>query len=215
MLLRIQSPAAAASRTDDLVDLLLECHGRIRYFTSLALQVAAGEGARPSEISNAAERLIRYFTVALPLHSADEDESLAPRLAVIGMPAALAGAVQSMTAQHVEIHREIDRLVSLAQVLVDRPELHADVSGPLEQTARRLEELFAAHLSAEEDLIFPFVRANLPSAQREAIITELRARRRPEDSGLKAQGSGGLRVFVKYESRAVGPGPDKAVSREP
>ncbi len=177
MLLKIQSPAQPAA-AEDAVDLLLECHGRIRYFTELALQLATVENARPSEIANAADRVVRYFSIALPLHSADEDESLAPRLRAVGLDDQLLEAVEAMTAQHHEIHRVTDEVVSFARLLIDRPELLPDVSSQLAAAVRRLDALFGVHLSAEESLIFPFARRRLSADDQQAIVSELRARRR-------------------------------------
>src|SRR5690606_33889983 len=64
----------------DLVDLLDECHQRIRRFLALAGEAAAHRGAPSSETAQACADVERYFKEALPLHVADEEESITPRL---------------------------------------------------------------------------------------------------------------------------------------
>src|SRR4051812_30710357 len=67
---------------EPLLAALLDCHSRIRRFSTLAIRLAEAD-APPNEIAETAAAVHRYFTVALPLHAADEDLSIAPRLAVV------------------------------------------------------------------------------------------------------------------------------------
>src|SRR6185503_9035331 len=72
---------------DELTGSLLDCHERIRRFTALALELGrvAPPGAPEAleQIREAAAGVPRYFTVALPLHSADEEQSVEPRLVAL------------------------------------------------------------------------------------------------------------------------------------
>ena len=63
----------------DLPDLLLDCHERIRHFSTLAVRLAR-EDASDDERRGVAAGVARYFEQALPLHVRDEDESILPRL---------------------------------------------------------------------------------------------------------------------------------------
>src|SRR5574341_1715069 len=76
MLVGLGTPGARS----DAVDLLLECHQRIRSFLGLALRLGEAWAAEPAEVADAAARVHRYFALALPLHAQDEDQSIAPRL---------------------------------------------------------------------------------------------------------------------------------------
>ena len=49
----------------DVVDLLLECHERIRYFIALAVRLAKAENSSLDEIREAAARVIRYFAYGI------------------------------------------------------------------------------------------------------------------------------------------------------
>ena len=62
------------------MDLLLGCHARIRHFTAVAVKLAHALAATSDEIRQAAEVVHRYYSVSLPLHEADEDQTLRPRL---------------------------------------------------------------------------------------------------------------------------------------
>src|SRR5690606_15926791 len=64
----------------DLVDLLGECHARIRRFVELAHEAAIRMDAPVEQVIQACADVERYFVEALPLHVADEEESIAPRL---------------------------------------------------------------------------------------------------------------------------------------
>jgi hypothetical protein len=76
MAVHIGAPRPAAGA----VELLLECHERIRHFARLALKLAGTRDLPPAEVAEAAAAVRRYFAEALPLHAADEEESMMPRL---------------------------------------------------------------------------------------------------------------------------------------
>src|SRR5262245_23535436 len=95
MLVRI---GPRASSPEDLVDLLLACHERIRNFTAMARAAAEREEAVAADVVDACARVQRYFTEALPLHVRDEEESLLPRLQ--GRSAEVDRALGVMKEQH-------------------------------------------------------------------------------------------------------------------
>lgn len=175
-------------RSGDVVDALLECHDRIRTFTALAR--AAGErSASRGEISDACERVERYFTVALPLHVTDEEESLAPRLR--GRSPGIDGALAAMHQQHAEHDAGVRELVSAAAALRAAPD-EADRRERLAAAARELERAFAGHLRLEEEVLFPALRQLLAPADLDAIAREMRARRDradPASTSPRARGS--------------------------
>jgi len=124
----------------DVVDLLLACHARIRRFIDLAQR--AGDDAEVRAT------VIRYFTEALPLHVADEEELIAPRV-----------ATGEMHAEHVSHEPLLARLCA------------GDFT-----VAPELAVLFDQHLAAEERDVFPAVRG-LPQPEQDAIRAAMRARR--------------------------------------
>lgn len=163
------------SRPEGLVDLLLECHQRIRTFSALALAVGQRTDASPEECRDASERCRRYFSEALPLHVADEEQSLLPRLR--GADPTLDDALQTMAAQHGEHAPWLaDLLVELQRVAAS-PEDEA-ARARLVRIASHLVEDFERHLEAEERLILPRVKELLSPGQQDEVLAELRARRR-------------------------------------
>jgi len=168
-----------AASDDDLVGLLLACHARIRSFTELARRLAAGADAPPEQVAGAAAGCARYFAVALPLHAADEDRSLRPRLERAA-GGALAAPLGLMSDEHGPIERLIDEELCPAWRLVAaEPGRVRELARALGTGAQRLAELFDRHLPPEEEVIFPAVRRWLSPAEQAAVIAEMRARRRP------------------------------------
>jgi iron-sulfur cluster repair protein YtfE (RIC family) len=160
---------------EDAADMLLACHERIRSFTALAAQIAASPGA--TEIAGAAARVHRYFTVALPLHEADEDRSLRPRLEAAGLAPAVLAAAAAMSRQHETIDEEVRRLAAFCERLAREPAAIAALAPDLARSAERLEDLFAIHADLEERTIFPAIRAALPLEAQRSLLAEMRERR--------------------------------------
>lgn len=158
----------------DLVDLLLECHQRIRSFISLARSAGGRVDAQPEQIAEACSQVERYFTEALPLHVADEEESILPRLR--GRSPDIDRALASMHAQHSQHEPKLRVLLSAVSAVRKAPE-DAGLRTSLAAAAVDLEQEFAEHLELEESSIFPAVRGLLPEAVQTQIMGELRARR--------------------------------------
>ncbi|MCY1022769.1 hemerythrin domain-containing protein [Pyxidicoccus sp. MSG2] len=175
--LRFQ-PAPAAP--EDAFQLLLDCHGRIRDFSQLALRLARDVESPPRERSEAARRLERYFTEALPRHVADEDLSLAPRLLRAGLSPRGLEALHEMSRQHVDIERLLARLLPTWNALATAPELGPELAAELRQDSMRLAALLESHLLLEEQALLPEARSLLSPEDARAVRAEMRARRAPK-----------------------------------
>lgn len=158
---------------DDLRGLLLACHRRIRAFSALAVTLATHPDAPSRQREETSERLIRYFSEALPLHARDEEESVAPRLR--GRSPALDEALRRMADEHRAHRAPLDALLRGWAALRERP--HDDALRlSLVAPSMELRDGFEAHLRDEETLVFPHL-AELSAAEREESVRELRARR--------------------------------------
>ena len=153
-------------------DRLTDCHARIRKFCALAKRLS--EGGPADHTREAAADLHRYFSIALPLHVRDEDESVRPRLERLADPS-LSAALETMSAEHVTAEVALDELLAEWSAIAQAP-----------SEARCLQTRTAAlwfdtymhrHLEAEELRIFPALDA-LPRGQWDAIVAEMQARRR-------------------------------------
>ncbi len=167
--------ARGPRREGGVVDLLLECHGRIRKFSNLAVAIAERDDVPPEEVATVCADVERYFTLALPLHVRDEEESLLPRL--YGRDAEVDRALAAMASQHVEHGALISRLVALAAALHADPARLAELAGDLAAVAVPLERELAAHLEHEETVVFPAIARLLDAAAQAAVVGEIAARR--------------------------------------
>jgi len=173
MLLSIAKPSA--DTTPGLVDLLLECHTRIRRFLAIAQAAAQRSDVDNDETIAACQSVERYFSEALPLHMADEEESILPRL-MAACPGEVASTLQRMTHQHHE-HQPL-----VATVLQSSAALRADPQSAPRRTAlsmatTALHRAFHEHLTMEETIVFPAIQRYLPEQVQHTIRDELRRRR--------------------------------------
>ncbi len=166
------------SAGETLVELLLACHERIRRFSALAVTLAepATASRPPAEIADGADAVRRYFEVALPLHVADEDLAITPRL--LAHAPAQEAALARMTAEHREHAPLLAEVIGLCRALAAAPTEHSTLAPRLAPAAAAMSAAFLAHIKEEERTIFPAIAA-LPAADQAAIVAELRARRRP------------------------------------
>ena len=173
MLVSIGRKQSERGDARDLVAQLLDCHDRIRTFVALAK--AAGERADlpDAERSEACTRVARYFREALPLHVADEEQSVWPRLRA--HDAAVDRALTEMHEQHEQHAPKLQVLLAAAAQLEHRPsEVACQLA--LAQAADALTVDFAEHLQLEETIIFPAIRRVLSAELQAEIMAEQRKR---------------------------------------
>lgn len=159
--------------------MLLACHNRIRNFTAIAERIAeVGKDAAPAEVANAAEAVHRYYTVALPLHEADENDTVYPRLRrAMTEAGAPAEAVELMVEQHGPIDELVAELVPLWERLKLAPGELPSVAAEMTAKCARLRRLWNEHLGLEEETVFPAIRRYLDAAALGEMREEMRARR--------------------------------------
>ena len=172
------SPLASQPKTSqDAVDLLLGCHQRIRHFTGVAVKLAHAQGAAPGEVAQAAAGVHRYYSVSLPLHEADEDQTLHPRLSAVADDR-VSHALVAMGDQHQAIDELIERLLPLLVMVKNNPDTLPIVGGEMCSITKALDEMFRAHLQMEEEVIFPAIREVLPETIRAQMLHEMQQRRK-------------------------------------
>ena len=176
MLNQITPVRPANEPPEDAVDLLIGCHQRIRHFTAVAVKLAHAQGATPDEIRQAAAGVQRYYSVSLPLHEADEENTLRPRLDVVA-DERVRHALLAMADQHLAIDELIERLLPLLTLVEGNPDTLSDVGSEMCALTKALDEIFRAHLQLEEEVIFPAIRAVLPESARAAMLADMQNRR--------------------------------------
>jgi iron-sulfur cluster repair protein YtfE (RIC family) len=172
------TPARPANQPpEDAVDLLLGCHQRIRHFTATAVKLAHSQGATADEIRQSAAGIQRYYSVSLPLHEADEEDTLRPRLNAVA-DERVRHALLAMHDQHQAIDDLIERLLPLLALLGASPDALPALGGEMCSITHALDEIFRAHLQLEEEVIFPAIRQLLTENTRATMLAEMQARRR-------------------------------------
>lgn len=158
----------------DLPDLVLDCHERIRHFSTLAVRLAR-ERASDDERRGVASSIARYFEQALPLHVRDEEESILPRLH--GRDAEVDAALASMRDEHADHEAWRAELVARTrEISIDAATYESHVER-LRALAPDFQDALLAHLEPEERIIVPALTRLLTVEERRAILGEMRARR--------------------------------------
>jgi len=177
MLIRPGKPAVHG----DAVDLLLECHGRIRAFLGMARRLGEARNEPAGAVSGAAMQVHRYFTLALPLHARDEEDSILPRLR--GRDQRVDRELEAMVREHREHGGPLRRLVEACAAIGADPGRLPALGGVVVESAAGLDRHFLHHLAREEDVIFPAVRRLLDPEADARIVREIRERRQAVDPG--------------------------------
>ena len=174
-----------AKRESDFTDpigMLGDCHRRIEMFLNVLVRVAerARGGTLNEEQRGALETALRYFREAAPKHTADEEESLFPRLRQVESAdvRALMARIESLEEEHIgagRSHAEVDRL---GRLWLKDGALPADRAARLLALLLQLRDLYRHHIATEDNEVFPAAAAALSASDRQAIGREMASRRR-------------------------------------
>lgn len=160
---------------DEPIGLLMDCHRRVESFLAVLRRIAESGPALDEPRARALRESLRYFREAAPRHTADEEESLFPRIRRAGS-AALA-EVERLESDHgraAPLHAEVERLGS--RWLADG-RLGADDHALLGRILLDLEALYREHIRLEEERVFPEAARLLSAGELHAVGDEMRARR--------------------------------------
>jgi hypothetical protein len=164
----------------DPIGMLGDCHRRIVQFLSglVALSENSG-GALSGEHRTLLATSLRYFRESAPKHTADEEESLFPRLRSLDVPgfAAVLARVDSLEQDHEcaeRVHVEVDRL---GRLWLAKGRLSPEDGSRFSTLLSQLTALYLHPIGVEDTQVFPFAAAVLSSAERRAIGNEMAARR--------------------------------------
>lgn len=172
---------------DNPLGMLRACHRRIEraltVMERLAEQEAAGALDEPAR--DALRQMLHYFAVGVPRHSADEEESLFPRLRAAQTSAgeclpdaAALRLLHTLEQEHAEADAAHHGLDALGQGLLRTGQFEAP-----EERARfaaliaALRQLYQEHIRAEDDELFPLAARTLGTADQETVGLEMAARR--------------------------------------
>lgn len=118
--------------------------------------------------------VVAFFARAAARHHEDEEKSLFPRLKTVTELAPILRALVEEHHDHDAVYGEVAALVRAFPTDVG-PERADEVR--LAALARRLSEVYRAHIEREEKELFPAARRVLDAAACEEMATEMEARR--------------------------------------
>lgn len=178
----IQIGAAPQHGFDQPLGLLSDCHRRIERFLDAILRTveASTDGALAPGARPGLETALRYFREAAPRHTADEEDSLFPRvLAASDDPraAAAAAVIARLSAQHEAadaMHGAVDRL---ARRWVADGRLPERDLAQLRVWVLRLRAIYEEHIAVEDHNLFPLAARVLDHRALTQVGREMAQRR--------------------------------------
>jgi hemerythrin-like domain-containing protein len=165
---------------DEPLGLLSDCHRRIERFLDVLLQIArAGGRPLPHPDREALSVALHYFRSAAPRHTADEEQSLFPRLRAT--PDARARAALDTLARLESDHRTADvhheAVDAMGTRWLEQGELSWSDAAALREHLGALRTLYETHITVEDRELFPAAAGALSPADLEAIGREMADRR--------------------------------------
>jgi hemerythrin-like domain-containing protein len=176
----VQIGAQAHNFTDPTA-LLSDCHRRIEMFLG-ALQAVAQVADRPptEDVAQSLESALRYFSQAAPKHTADEEESLFPRLRQISNPEVTCALerLQDLEKEHRwadPLHAEVERL---GVKYLSTGQLSGQEVEAFRTTIATLRSMYERHIRLEDGVVFPLAARVLSDQDKSAIAEEMAGRRK-------------------------------------
>jgi hypothetical protein len=163
---------------DDPAASFLACHARIRSVTELVCRLCDARATKLEDVASAARTVHRYFAMAFPLHTEDEDLSIAPRLLAASVSREVENAIALQAAQHPIVDSITTDIAEMTRTLAYEPERMSSLRHPLGTLAAGLGAVWETHLGLEERVIFPAL-GELSREAVQQILAECEARRRP------------------------------------
>ena len=174
----IQIGAEPDSGFDDPIGMLRDCHRRIEHFLHiLSMVVERAQGRMLSdEEASAVQAALQYFCVGGRRHTADEEESLFPRLRADSSVENLV-ELKGLESDHTEADVLHGSVESLYSTWIAQGGLRAEEQQRLLDQTRHLQGLYADHIEIEENHVFPRAAQRLDQETIALIGKEFRARR--------------------------------------
>jgi hemerythrin-like domain-containing protein len=172
---------ASSHGFDQPLGLLTDCHRRVELFLGVMQTVTQAEQGRELAPSSrdALEQASRYFTLAGPRHTADEEQSLFPRLRRLG-DLRVTGCLSTMEALEAD-HRQAETwhavVQSLVQTWLTAGTLSADETAVLMASLASLRTMYTRHIAIEDHDLFPIAGDVLSPDDLESIGREMAGRR--------------------------------------
>jgi hemerythrin-like domain-containing protein len=163
------------------LELLSDCHRRIESFLRALILVTeqAQGGALNAQQREALQTALRYFREAAPKHTADEEESLFPRMRKLD-PTSTRDAlekIEKLESDHQTAQAGHNTIERLGQEWLVNNVLSANNIASLSAILRDLQEIYSRHIKVEDEEIFPLAAKVLNETQLAEVGREMASRR--------------------------------------
>jgi iron-sulfur cluster repair protein YtfE (RIC family) len=163
------------------IGMLEDCHKRILYFLRTLVTLAATGREQPLDHDRriSLEKALRYFREAAPKHTADEEESLFPRLRRIDTPQVreIFSKLDDLETDHRLADSQHLEVETIGRQWLLTGALHFEDSARLTTVLESLSRLYDRHISLEETEIFSVARTILATPAKQTIGQEMAKRR--------------------------------------
>jgi hemerythrin-like domain-containing protein len=175
-------PVQIGSRESDFsnpLGLLSDCHRRIESFLDILIRVcekAQGAALDPPE-QVALEKALAYFRNSAPKHTADEEESLFPRLRRSGGAQASLDCLAGLESDHQAAARDHEIVDSIGRLWLSQGRLGDQQIREMSHALERLSTTYQRHIAIEDTELFPLAARVLPPQQLTDVGREMAERR--------------------------------------
>lgn len=159
--------------------LLSDCHRRIERFLGVLMQICQKRNGDTMSADEQAsmDNALTYFRNAAPKHTADEEDSLFPRMrASAGADAALE-CLARLEGDHQTASHEHETVDAIAGEWLRLGSLPAARALELNEAVERLSALYARHIAIEDTELFPLAGRMLDAAALNDVGREMADRR--------------------------------------
>jgi hemerythrin-like domain-containing protein len=159
--------------------MLSDCHRRIARFleTLITITEEAGGASLNDEQRQALRASLKYFREAAPKHTADEEDSLFPRMRKRADASGRFALLTVLHADHVAVVTQHDAVEELGCRWLSDDRVSADDAQRLLDLLHGLREMYQEHIEIEETKIFPFAAKILTPLDLHDIGKEMAHRR--------------------------------------
>ena len=159
--------------------LLSDCHRRIEHFLEVLVRVCEQAGDAPLSPAehSALEKALTYFRSSAPKHTADEEESLFPRLRGSDDARSSLACLAELEHDHETAARDHDLIDKLGQHWLSSGVLAGGDLDQIRQGLQRLSATYARHIAIEDRELFPLAGRVLEPDQLAQVGREMAERR--------------------------------------
>jgi hemerythrin-like domain-containing protein len=163
------------------IELMMDCHRRIEHFLGVLQKCAQRYADQPldDEGREALETALNYFHSAAPRHTADEEQSLFPRMREVNDPRVkqTMAAIDRLEADHRKVEAAHARLDALGRQWLNEDALGDHAFADFRDLLDDVATAYGEHIPIEDENVFVLAKQLLDDAQLRTVGEEMKQRR--------------------------------------